>query len=96
MFKMQLQRNVLLWIAVFTGAILSIPLASMQFTDEVNWGLADFVVMGLLVFSASYLLVIVSGLTHQRHKVVIAAVVIAAFIYIWAELAVGVVTGIGS
>ncbi len=31
------------------GILLLIPLIAMQFTTEVNWGILDFTVMGILL-----------------------------------------------
>jgi hypothetical protein len=36
--------------AVVIALILMLPLVAMQFTNEVNWDLFDFVVMGALLF----------------------------------------------
>jgi hypothetical protein len=43
-----------------TGALLSIPLIAMQFTDEVAWTLFDFVVMGMLLSGTGSLIVLAS------------------------------------
>ena len=42
-------------ILVVTCALLTIPLFAMQFTNEVNWSIADFLVMGGMLFTASLL-----------------------------------------
>jgi hypothetical protein len=39
-------------LAVATALLLLVPLVAMQFTDEVVWTAADFVVAGLLLFGA--------------------------------------------
>jgi hypothetical protein len=93
---MLMRNSVFLWIAVVTGLLLLIPLLAMQFTSEVNWNIADFIVMGILLFSAASVFVLVSRRSPRRRRVVIGVTVAAAVLYIWAELAVGVFTNLGS
>lgn len=90
------QKSVFAWIAFATGLILMIPLIASQFTDEVNWDSADFIVMGILLFSAGSLFVLVSRRLPRRSRVVTGIMIAAAFLYLWAELAVGVFTNLGS
>lgn len=71
--------------------LLLIPLVAMQFTNEVNWDIMDFIVMGILLLGAGLLIEIILRKVKSINKryLVIGAVVIA-FILIWAELAVGI------
>ncbi len=39
-------------LAIGTILLLLIPLLAMQFTDEVRWGLFDFIFMGILLFGS--------------------------------------------
>lgn len=82
-------------IALGTLLVLLIPLVAMQFTDEVNWSGSDFLIMGVLLFGTGLLFNwVIRRFPH--HRVVAGGVVILAFLYIWAELAVGVFTNLGS
>ena len=90
------QRNIFAWIAAATGALLLIPLIAMQFTAEVNWGLADFVVMGVLLFGLASLFVLIARRIPRPRRALTGIVFVVAFLYIWAELAVGIFTDLGS
>jgi len=84
------------WIALGTAVILSIPLIAMQFTDEVRWGLADFVVMSILLFGMGSIFVYVARVLPRKYRLLVGLSFVLVTLYIWAELAVGVFTGIGS
>lgn len=95
-------RNILLrnsifgWIAVGTGLLLLIPLIAMQVTTEVAWSGMDFVVMGLLLFVCASGFVIIVRKLSPRRRLLVGAAFVAAFLYLWAELAVGIFTDWGS
>jgi hypothetical protein len=82
-------------IATVTLAILSVPLVAMQFSDEVVWTASDFIVMGALLFGMGSLFVLTARRV-QTHKLLIASAFLILTLYIWAELAVGVFTDLGS
>ncbi|MFK5947963.1 MAG: hypothetical protein QM500_04220 [Methylococcales bacterium] len=90
------RKNIFLWIAVATGILLLIPYIAMQFTNEVNWEIGDFIVMSFLLFSTGSLFVLISRKTNQKHRVVLGAILVIVFLYVWAELAVGIFFGLGS
>jgi hypothetical protein len=76
---------------MFAVAILMTPLIAMQFTHEVNWNAADFVVMALLLAGLLGALEIVSRITRHPAMILLGAgAAILAFLLIWAELAVGI------
>lgn len=78
-------------IARVTILLLLIPLVAMQFTDEVNWDLAGFTIMGLLLLSVGFLYELATiKVRDTKHRVVIGAAFLMGFLLIWAELAVGV------
>lgn len=71
-------------------SILLIPIIAMQFTDEINWGFIDFVVMGLLLFTTGLGLVLVSKKASKKWRGLLSVILVLAFLLVWAELAVGV------
>jgi len=71
--------------------LLLIPLVAMQFSTEVNWGLMDFVVAGVLLFGLSFLLSSVSTRVKQKkYRILGFGISILLFILVWAELGVGI------
>jgi hypothetical protein len=89
-------KNVI-WIAIGTGLILLVPLVAMQFTDEVNWSLADFIVAGALVFGTGLAYeLIVRKVQNKNRRLIVGVVLALVFLYLWAELAVGIFTTWGS
>ena len=79
------------WAAV-VALILLIPLIAMQFSDEWNWDLFDFVFAGALLFGAglTYELVAKKGGTTAYRAAVGVAVAIA-LILVWVNAAVGII-----
>ena len=76
-------------IAVFV--ILLIPFVAMQFTSEVRWSPADFIVAGGLLVGLCVGVELVFHFTKKPlHRMVLAGAVLLAFILIWVELAVGI------
>lgn len=74
------------------GALLLLPLVAMQFTREVNWSPADFVVFGgmLLAACGSYdLATWLSG--HALYRAGAAVALATAFLLVWVNLAVGII-----
>jgi hypothetical protein len=88
---MEVKRNSLrsiAFIGLATVLLLTIPLIAMQFTEEVDWKLNDFVIMGALLFGTGLTYELVARKTKRRG--LLALVLAGIFFLIWAELAVGV------
>ena len=78
-------------IAVATLLILCVPLVAMQFTEQVDWNVFDFVVMGLLLFGVGLAYeMLAMHLQSARQRLIAGAVLLAVLLAVWAELAVGV------
>ncbi|HEX5447631.1 MAG TPA: hypothetical protein VFW90_00260 [Candidatus Saccharimonadales bacterium] len=89
--------NHIVRIALAVVAILLIPLIAMQFDNGVNWELNDFVIAGALLFVTGLVLDTILGKVRGKNRKLIAVVaLILIFMYIWAELAVGIFTHLGS
>lgn len=79
----------LLWAGA--AAMLLIPAAAMMLTPEIDWGLEDFAVFGLML---AVLCLFIEAAWHwldtplKRLAAVIFAVL--AFLTVWVELAVGI------
>ena len=85
------QNKRLLGIVLTVAFLLLIPLIAMQFTTEVDWGLLDFVIMGILLLSTGLLAeLVIRKVKNTESRLVIIGIVLLAFFLIWAELAVGI------
>jgi hypothetical protein len=73
------------------GLLLIIPLIAMQLTDEVEWSLFDFIIMGTLLLITGLMgEIIFKKVKKYKHRVILYVVVAITFLLIWAELAVGI------
>lgn len=71
--------------------VLLIPIVAMQFTDQVDWNLSDFIIMGVLLLGTGLLCELVMRKEKSiRYRIIICGAILFAFFIIWAELAVGV------
>jgi hypothetical protein len=80
----------ILRILIGTALILLLPLVAMQFSDEVNWKLSDFVIIGTLLIGSGLTFELVSSKVGTKYRPVIAMIFIVAVLLIWAEMAVGI------
>ena len=88
---MIMQNKRLIGIVLTVALLLLIPLIAMQFTDEVNWTLLDFVVMGVLLLGTGLMCELVMRKVNKiEHRIAICVALLAALLLTWAELAVGV------
>jgi hypothetical protein len=78
--------------AVAATVLLLVPLVAMQFTDEVNWTVFDFVFAGALILGVGVpfeLAIRKTGDTVYRAAVGVALA--AAFLLVWINGAVGII-----
>ncbi len=88
---MTLQNKRLTGILLTVAFLLLVPFVAMQFTNEVNWTLSDFVAAGVLLLGTGLLCELVIRNVHKiGYRIVICAALLIALLLVWAELAVGI------
>jgi len=90
--NMTMQNKSIIRIVLTTAFILLLPLLAMQFTDEVVWNLADFVVAGALLLGTgfTYELVARKG-GNIAYRAAVGIALAAALLLVWMNLAVGII-----
>lgn len=81
----------LIGILLAVTALLLIPFTAMKFTNEVDWSLSDFIIMGILLLSVGLTFeFILRKVKTTKQRIVFAIALFLVFFLIWAELAVGI------
>ena len=74
------------------AALWLLPLAAMQFTDEVNWDVFDFAVFGSMLIGAGVVCELAVWTTRSTaYRSAVGVAVVAAFLLVWINLAVGII-----
>ena len=94
--EMALKDSAFFRLALGSAVLLLIPLIAMGFTSQVDWSLADFMVMGLLLFGSGSLCIAVSRRLERKYVALAITLITALLLYVWAELAVGLFFTFGS
>src|SRR3712207_5369059 len=77
---------------LIAALLLALPLAAMRFTDEKNWDETDFIVFGAMLFGACGVYELAARMTgNTAYRAAVGVAVVAAFILIWMNLAVGII-----
>lgn len=80
------------YVALATASVLMVPLVAMLFTNEVNWGLFDFIVMGILLFGTGFTYLLISRISDSiAYRTAVGVAVVAGLLLIWMSLAVGII-----
>lgn len=87
-----LQSKRILVIGLIIATLLLIPLIAMQFSEEVNWSLGDFLIMGGMLsgIALAYEL-IARRSTSTKYKTAFAVGLLGAFLLLWVNGAVGII-----
>ena len=85
------QNKRLAGIVLTIAILLLIPFLAMQFTNEVNWSVSDFMVAGVLLRGTGLLCeLVMRKVKNIKTRLAICGVILLALLIIWIELAVGI------
>lgn len=85
------QPKILLILLSIVFLLLLIPFVAMQFTNEVNWSVMDFVMAAILLFGTSLVIeFVLRKVKSTKHRILICVIIIVILLLIWTELAVGI------
>ena len=71
--------------------ILMIPLVASQLNSDVNWDIQDYIIAGLILFGAGFLIHIAfNRLKTVKHRTIIIIVLFVLLLLLWAEMGVGI------
>ena len=78
--------------AISIGLLLLIPLIAMQFTEEVNWDITDFLIMGAVLFGIGLIYELVGRRSEKTsYRVAFGVGLLGAFLLFWVNAAVGII-----
>ena len=62
----------------------------MQFSNDVNWSIMDFVVAGVLLFGTGLTIeYVLRKVKSRKNRILICGIILLLFLLLWIELAVG-------
>ena len=89
--KKFMKNKSLIFIILVVALLLIIPLIAMQFTNEVNWNILDFIVAGILLLGTGLAFnFVMQKVKNTKFRIAICLVILAFLFLIWTELAVGI------
>jgi len=89
--KNTLSRSIL-WLTITTTGLLLIPLIAMQFTNEVDWTLSDFIIAGLLIYGTGLSYIFITKLTMNTvYRIAVGFSLISGLFLLWSNMAVGII-----
>lgn len=84
-------RSIVLVLAL-TAAVLAVPLVAMQFTHDVAWKRADFAMAVVLLLGTGLIYeLMVKRARHGLVRALGGVVLAATLVFVWLELAVGII-----
>lgn len=82
----------ILTVGLIAISLLLVPLVGMQFSDEINWTLSDFIFAGVLLFgTGSAFAFVLTNKGSNFYKAGMGIAILASFLVVWSNGAVGIV-----
>jgi hypothetical protein len=77
---------------VVVAFVLLVPLIAMRFTEEVNWGLFDFIFMGVLLFGSALTYELLAGRGGTvAYRAAVGIACATGLVLVWINAAVGII-----
>jgi len=87
-----ISKKAIVWSIALTGAVLLVPLIAMQFTEQVNWKIGDFVVAAAMVLFASLIYFHITQRQRKQTNNLFWGLLIGfLFISLWVVLAIDII-----
>jgi len=84
-------KRLMYWVIAILS-ILMIPLVAMQFTNEVNWSLSDFIIMGIILFSIGLSYELIARKSEEIvYRSAFGVALAGVFLLLWVNGAVGII-----
>ena len=75
-----------------SATMLFLPLIAMQFTNEVNWDVSDFIIFGAMLVTVGGAFELAARMTpNKAYLAAVGAALAAAFLLVWMNGAVGLI-----
>lgn len=81
---------------IFASSVMLLPFIANFYLEGFNWAPTDFIVMFVMIVSFGSLAIYLNKSLPTKFKHLTLALVVLAFLLLWAELAVGIFTTWGS
>ena len=79
------------FLVLLIAVILLLPVIGMQFSNEVNWSVFDFLVAGFLLLGTVLTIeFVLQNVKTKNTKRILILGILAAILLLWIELAVGI------
>jgi len=92
-----MKKGNLLFPILITTLVLILATLGNIYVISFNWSILDFLIMGVMVFGGTLIIdIFIKRIKENKYRLIFSLLILLLFIYIWAELAVGLFFNLGS